>query len=111
MQLVNGGHQLGESDEGRLDVLGISGGGHPGSPGDSLSAVLALPNPDRLLLQPFLITATFPQNPQMYLACDEISYFRAIFLRAPPYRVPYFPVIPTFLVRFDMALYFLPHAV
>lgn len=42
---------------------------------------------------------TFPQKVQVYLLCCVISIFLTIFLREAPYRVPYLPVIPTFLVR------------
>ena len=50
----------------------------------------------------YLLTESFPQNWQLYFECYEISYFLAIFLRAPPYLVPYFPTIPYFLVLFAM---------
>jgi len=40
-----------------------------------------------------------PQKEQVYLACWLISIFFTIFLREAPYRVPYLPTIPTFLVR------------
>lgn len=42
---------------------------------------------------------TFPQKEHVYLACWLISIFFTIFLREAPYRVPYLPTIPTFLVR------------
>lgn len=41
---------------------------------------------------------TFPHAGQTYLACCWSSNFFTIFLIAPPYLVPYFPTIPTFLV-------------
>lgn len=41
---------------------------------------------------------TFPHAGQTYLACCWSSNFLTIFLIAPPYLVPYFPTIPTFLV-------------
>lgn len=42
---------------------------------------------------------TLPQNVQVYLACWVISIFFTILRREAPYRVPYLPTIPTFLVR------------
>lgn len=44
--------------------------------------------------------ACFPQKLQEYLECWDTSIFLIIFLREAPYLVPYFPTIPTFLVRF-----------
>ena len=61
-------------------------------------------------------TVSLPQNMQVNLECCEISIFFTVFLREAPYLrfqsflhlylcspashlVPYFPVIPTFLVR------------
>ena len=41
---------------------------------------------------------TFPQWGQTYFACCWSSNFFIIFLRAPPYLVPYLPTMPTFLV-------------
>jgi hypothetical protein len=46
------------------------------------------------------LTASLPQKAHVYLAWDEISSFLACFLSEAPYLVPYFPVIPTFFVRF-----------
>lgn len=43
---------------------------------------------------------TFPQNVHVYLECWVISIFLTIFRNEAPYRVPYLPVIPTFLVLF-----------
>merc|ERR1712061_272570 len=40
-----------------------------------------------------------PQKGDWYFLCWETSIFLTIFLRDAPYRVPYFPTIPTFLVR------------
>jgi len=45
-------------------------------------------------------TLSFPQKTHVYLECCDISIFLIIFRREAPYRVPYFPQIPTFLVRF-----------
>lgn len=42
---------------------------------------------------------TLPQNTQVYTECCPISIFLMDFLIEAPYRVPYLPVIPTFLVR------------
>ena len=39
-----------------------------------------------------------PQNEQLYLACCVTSIFLMTFRRVAPYRVPYLPQIPTFLV-------------
>ena len=41
---------------------------------------------------------TFPQNRHVYLARCEISIFLATLRKLAPYRVPYFPVTPIFLV-------------
>ena len=41
---------------------------------------------------------TFPHDGHTYRACCWSSNFLTIFLMAPPYLVPYFPTIPTFLV-------------
>ena len=46
-----------------------------------------------------LLILSLPQKVQVYLECWEISIFFTVFLREAPYLVPYFPVIPTFLVR------------
>lgn len=42
-----------------------------------------------------LLTESFPQNAQVYLACCVISIFLICFLNDAPYRVPYFPTTPT----------------
>lgn len=44
-------------------------------------------------------TRTFPQNWQLYLECWLTSIFLIILRRDAPYRVPYLPTMPTFLVR------------
>ena len=44
-------------------------------------------------------TLSFPQKLQRYVECCDTSTLRRSFLRVAPYRVPYFPVIPTFFVR------------
>ena len=46
-------------------------------------------------------TVSLPQNMQVYLECCEISIFFTCFLSEEPYRTPYLPVIPAFLVRLD----------
>ena len=61
-----------------------------------------------------LFILSLPQKVQVYFECCEISIFFTVFLREAPYLdsqmifgpcteasylVPYFPVIPTFLVR------------
>lgn len=47
-----------------------------------------------------LFIASLPQKVHVYLLCWVISIFLTIFLKEAPYLVPYFPVIPTFFVRF-----------
>lgn len=47
----------------------------------------------------YLKDLTFPQKVQVYLECCVISIFLTILRREAPYRVPYFPTIPTFFVR------------
>lgn len=42
---------------------------------------------------------TFPQKEQEYVLCCVTSIFFTILRSEAPYRVPYLPVIPTFLVR------------
>ena len=44
---------------------------------------------------------TLPQNGQKYLLCWLTSIFLICLRRLAPYRVPYLPTMPTFLVRFD----------
>ena len=46
-------------------------------------------------------TVSLPQNMQVNLECCEISIFFTCFLSEEPYRTPYLPVIPAFLVRLD----------
>ncbi len=41
---------------------------------------------------------TFPHAGHTYRECCWSSNFLRIFLMAPPYLVPYFPTMPTFLV-------------
>jgi len=48
-------------------------------------------------------TEYFPQKLQKYLECWDTSIFLTCFRRDAPYRVPYLPTMPTFLVRLDMA--------
>lgn len=48
--------------------------------------------------------ASFPQKVQVYLECWDTSIFLTVFRRLAPYLVPYFPTIPTFLVRLAIAL-------
>ena len=48
------------------------------------------------------LTESFPQKTQLYVECWETSIFLAILRRVEPYLVPYFPVIPTFFVRFPI---------
>ena len=43
--------------------------------------------------------ACFPQKLHEYFECCDTSIFLIIFLSEAPYLVPYFPTIPTFLVR------------
>lgn len=50
-----------------------------------------------------LFSEFFPQKEQVYLMRCATSYFLDIFLREPPYLAPYLPVIPAFLVLFDIA--------
>jgi len=45
-----------------------------------------------------LFTASLPQNVHVYVACCDISIFFTCFRSDIPYRVPYFPVTPTFFV-------------
>ena len=45
---------------------------------------------------------SFPQNTHEYFECWEISIFLITLRIDAPYRVPYFPVIPTFFVRFPI---------
>lgn len=47
--------------------------------------------------------AYFPQKLQKYLLCWLTSIFLICFRRDAPYRVPYFPTMPTFFVRFDIS--------
>ena len=54
-----------------------------------------------------IFMASCPQNVHVYLECCVISTFLTIFLNEAPYRVPYFPVIPTFLVCFSILAYLL----
>ena len=42
--------------------------------------------------------ASLPQNGHTYVAAEDSHNFFAIFLRAAPYLVPYFPMMPNFLV-------------
>jgi len=42
---------------------------------------------------------TLPQKVHWYLLCWEISYFLTTLRRVAPYRVPYLPTTPAFLVR------------
>lgn len=42
---------------------------------------------------------TLPQKTQVYLECCDTSIFLMILRSEAPYRVPYFPQIPTFFVR------------
>lgn len=44
-------------------------------------------------------THTLPQKTQVYLECCDTSIFLMILRSEAPYRVPYFPQIPTFFVR------------
>jgi hypothetical protein len=50
-------------------------------------------------------TESFPQKAQWKVECWETSIFRDNLRRVAPYRVPYFPVIPTFFVRFPILYY------
>merc|ERR1719414_577352 len=52
----------------------------------------------------FLFMLSFPQKVHVYLACCEISIFLTVLRREAPYRVPYLPTTPTFLVRFAILL-------
>ena len=45
---------------------------------------------------------SFPQNEQLYFECWDTSIFLITLRIEAPYRVPYLPVIPTFLVRRPM---------
>eukprot|EP01068_Selenidium_serpulae_P004660 Selendium_serpulae@DN3683_c0_g1_i2.p3 len=64
--------------------------------------------PLKLLLQPLQFqmptalrfTEAFPHNGHSYFTRWEISTFFTFFRRDAPYLVPYFPTMPTFLVRF-----------
>ena len=51
-----------------------------------------------------LFIASLPQKLHVYFECCEISIFFIILRKEAPYLVPYFPVIPTFLVLLAMAL-------
>ena len=51
------------------------------------------------------LMAVFPQKVQGYLLCLATSIFLQSFLRVAPYLTPYFPVIPTFFVRFPILFY------
>merc|ERR1740121_3176129 len=55
-----------------------------------------MPPANRLML-------SLPQKEHRYRARCEISYFFTIFLKDAPYRVPYLPVMPTFLVCLAIA--------
>ena len=44
-------------------------------------------------------TLSFPQKTQVNLECWLISIFFTCLRREAPYRTPYLPVIPAFLVR------------
>ncbi len=48
-----------------------------------------------------VLDLTFPQKEHRYLECWLTSVFLICLRRLAPYRVPYLPTIPTFLVRFD----------
>ena len=56
-----------------------------------------------MIIFTFLFILSFPQKVQVYLLCWEISIFFTVFLKLAPYLVPYFPVIPTFLVLLAIA--------
>lgn len=82
----------------------------PGTTCNSFPTTLTMPNAHALSLHPLLrahilnttlysATGTFPQKKQMYFECWLISIFFTIFLSDDPYRVPYLPTTPTFLVR------------
>ena len=45
---------------------------------------------------------TLPQKTQVYRACCEMSIFLTCLRREAPYRVPYLPTTPAFLVRLAM---------
>ncbi len=53
------------------------------------------------------LTLYLPQKLQKYLECWLTSIFLICLRREAPYRVPYLPTIPTFLVRFDIAASYL----
>jgi len=48
---------------------------------------------------------SLPQKTHRYVACWEISTFLINLRSVEPYRVPYFPEIPTFFVRFPIMYY------
>merc|ERR1719359_2341984 len=50
------------------------------------------------------LTLVFPQKLHRYRACCRISMRFVTFRSEAPYRVPYFPVMPTFFVRFAISL-------
>merc|ERR1719198_1482389 len=50
-------------------------------------------------------TDCLPQKVQAYLECCKISIRFTTLRSEAPYRVPYFPVMPTFFVRLAMASY------
>ena len=45
------------------------------------------------------LTVSLPQNTHVYLECWLISIFFTTLRSEEPYRTPYLPVIPAFLVR------------
>ena len=50
----------------------------------------------------FRLTLSLAQNGQVYLACCVTSIFLIALRIDAPYRVPYLPHTPTFLVRLPM---------
>lgn len=52
-----------------------------------------------IFLSNWIDILTFPQKEHVYFECCVISIFFTILRSDAPYRVPYFPTIPTFLVR------------
>ena len=52
------GSDFGESDKSGFDVLSVTSGGYPGTSGESLAAVFAVPDSDSLSLESFFAAET-----------------------------------------------------
>ena len=93
-----------KSLDGRSDSQSSRGSNSPGTSGNDLSALLALPDTDARSLHGVLtaegagIAINHTSTRCSYVLCWVISIFFTILRREEPYLVPYFPQIPTFLV-------------